>query len=182
MDDNFVDIDAFLDNSILNDSKNNSGVLRLNRFFGVIEGVPKGEGGGQLAWNIFKVDCPSLSLEVESREVDMAPRIYFKNYRYDDLAISYIESSELLFRRFFSKWMRNVLDPLSYTRNYYDNVKASTFDLYPINFEGKTFAYDRFHDLVPFDINSINYDMQDDGSSTVLTTVKFKYLRHEILP
>jgi len=184
-DHSLINIDHFIQNSIINDEKNSNGVLRLNRFYGVIHGLkgfmPKGYDSF-LSWNIFKVDCPSIKLESESREVDMIPRIYFKNYVYDDLSISYIESSELRFRRFFAKWMKNVLDPNSYSRKYYNDVKADSFKVYPINFKGTAYTYDIFYDIVPFEINSINYDVQDDASQTVLTTVKFKYLRHEVLP
>ena len=78
----FLNIEHFMQNSIINDEKNSHGVLRLNRFYGVIHGLkgflPKGYDSF-LSWNIWKVDCPSLKYDIESREVDMIPRYYIKN-------------------------------------------------------------------------------------------------------
>ena len=146
----------------------------------MIHGLPaiSGASGGELSWNIFKVDCPSIKLGVDAREIDMIPRFTIKNYEYDDLSVSFIESSELKFRYFFYQWMTKALGPDSYTRNYYSHVVASSFEIHPIDFNGNSSIADVFHEILPYDINSINYDIMDDGTQTALTTVKFKYMRH----
>jgi hypothetical protein len=158
----------------------------------VLQGIPSillkklnavsGNANEFLSWNLFKVDCPQIFLDSDTREVDMNPTTYFKNYVFDDLSVSYIESSQLIFRRFFFEWIKMVIDPDTYSRSYYDDVSAGSFKVYPIGFSGKTPSYDEFFDLVPFEINSLNFDVQDDGSQTVLTTVKFKYMKHKVKP
>jgi hypothetical protein len=205
----FLDIKQFAENSILADSSSagsksySNGVLKLNRFVGILD-IPtsikgyfntKGFGRGNnnelsgqggwgndfLAWNCFKVDCPELRIGIESREVDMMPRHYFKNWEYDDLAISYIESADLKIRHFFFEWMHAGLDVDTFQRHYYDDIKSNWFVMYPLDFQGEVERFTIFRDLVPFSINSVNFDVSDDGVATALTTIKFKYYRQEIL-
>lgn len=193
----FMSVDTFMKNSILNDNRYSNGVMRLNRFVGVmdIQKIKSGTmfeafkhnndvedyGNDFLAWNIFKVDCPSLRLGIDSKEVDMLPRYYFKSWENDDLSISFIESADMKMRHYFFEWMECALHSVSYTRHYYDDVKSNWFVIYPLNNVGVAERYEIFLDLVPFDINSINFDVSDNGEQTVLTTVKFKYIRHRVL-
>jgi hypothetical protein len=205
----FMDIKRFAENSILNDAGldgtkgYSNGVLRLNRFVGILDlpshlngyNYHKGFGAGNnnemvgkdgwgndfLSWNCFKINCPALKIETETREVDMMPRHYFKNWVYDDLEISYLESSDMKMRHFFFEWLHGGLDVNTFQRRYFDDVKSNWFVIYPLNFQGQVERFDIFRDLMPFDISSVNFDVSDDGVQLALTTVKFKYYRHEIL-
>lgn len=193
----FTSIDGFIKNSILNDSNYSSGVMRLNRFVGVmdVKKIKDGTifadfkhnndvqdyGNDFLAWNIFKINCPALRLGIESKEVDMIPRYYFKSWENDDLEISFIESADMKMRHYFFEWMECALHSVSFVRHYYDDVKSNWFVIYPLNNKGVAERYDIFLDLVPYDINSINFDVSDTGEQTVLTSVKFKYIKHRVL-
>lgn len=188
-------MDDFINHSILNDNKISSGLLRLNRFIGVMD-VPDikalapylqhnteiGKNTTQfLSWEIFKIDVPALRLGVESKEVDMMPRMYYKNWEYDDLAVSYLESSDLKIRHFFFEWMLTILDSNTFKRAYYDDIRTKQFRVYPLNYQGQGDRYEVFTDLAPYDVSSINYDVSDEGTNVVLTTVKFKYTKHQVL-
>lgn len=191
----FLDIDNFIHNSNLNDTNYSNGVMRLNRFVGIIDvkqlkpnfqGLQHNNevedyGNDFLAWNIFKINCPAFRLETDTREVDAIPRHYFKSWQHDDLEVSYLESADMKIRHYFFEWLESALSSRTLTRNYYDDVMAKWFIIYPLNFQGQAERYEIFEDVVPTEINSINYDVADDGSQTVLTTVKFKYIRHRLL-
>lgn len=200
----YMDVHQFIEHSILNDTNTvggqaarSNGVLRLNRFVGVLSLINMKVGKGPLfnnneisdggwgtdflSWNIFKIDCPALRIGIEAKEVDMRPRYYFKNWEYDDLSVSFLESSDLKMRHFFFEWMECALTARSYARSYYDDVMSPWFIIYPLNFRGQAERYEIFRELVPFDISSINYDVSDNGEQVMLTTVKFKYTSHEVL-
>lgn len=191
-----LSIQNFINHSILNDEKISNGILRLNRFIGVMHGVKDfkkmdstanneiskpGLGTDFLSWNIFKIDCPSLHIDIDTREVDMIPRHYHKNWTYDDLSVSFIESSDLKIRHFFFEWMNIILNAKDYNRQYYNSIMADDFRIYPINFQGQAERYEIFRQVTPFDVNSINFDVSDSGDQVALTIVKFKYIGHEIL-
>lgn len=198
---NRLDIENFIQHGILNDGDDHSrsnGILRLNRFVGAISLIGMksklfadlknnneisdgGWGTEFLSWNIFKIDCPSLRIEIESKEVDMRPRYYFKNWSYDDLTVSFIESADLKMRHLFFEWMECALTAKDYARNYFDDVKAPWFMIYPLNFQGQAERVEVFREIVPFELNSINYDVADNGEQVFLTTVKFKYTSHELM-
>ena len=206
----FLNIRNFAENSAINDYASTSGkgfsngLLRLNRFAAVMDlphklkgyyrdGIGRGnnnemvgEGSGGygndfLSWNCFKINCPELRLGIEAKEVDMIPRYYAKNLEYDDLAISYLETSDLKVRHFFFEWMHGLIDVSTFERQYYDDVKSPWCVIYPLNYQGQVERFDIFRDLVPFSVSSVDYDVSDENSQVVLTTVKFKYFRHEIL-
>lgn len=191
----FMDVDIFIRNSNLNDINYSNGLMRLNRFVGVMD-VKKlmkqfphcfhnneleDYGNDFMAWNIFKINCPEFRIGMEMREVDSIPRYYFKNWEHDDLEVSYIESADMKIRHYFFEWMESAIFTKTYQRSYFDDVKSDWFIIYPLNFQGQAERYEIFQDLVPISINSVNYDVSDDGSQTVLTTVKFKYTHHRLL-
>jgi hypothetical protein len=204
----YMNIEEFIVNGIMDDSTTNgrtprsNGILRLNRFVCMIDVLnlqklfpslghnneisgDSSSGGGWgsnfLAWNVFKVDCPSLRLGVISKEVDMRPRYYFENWMYDDLSISFLESSDLKMRHFFFEWMVSALSSVTYARSYYDDVMCPSIHVYPLNFQGQAERYEVFRELVPFDVSAIPFDVSDNGETLALTTVKFKYTSHEVL-
>lgn len=200
---NFMDINRFYQNSALNDNIKNgksNGILRQSRFVGIIKLPPirrkfpqlghnneitdetdGGWGNEFLAWNITKIKCPAFELGIGSKEVDMMPRHYFKNWTNEDLQISYLETSDLKMRHMFFEWMESCLTVKGYVRQYYDDVKSDWFTIYPLNYQGGVDRYEIFRDLVPYKIDSVEYDISSDDESLVHTTVSFKYLKHELL-
>lgn len=178
---NFLNINNFLEHSLYNDNKMSTGPLRINRFMGIMDSKHLKINEMNLAWNIYKVNCPAITLDIETREVDMVPKIYFKNWAYSDLEISYVESSDLLIRNLFYGWMKKIVSPDHAKRDYYDEVKAEHFKLFPLDNNGNAHIQDVFYEVTPFSIDSVNFDMGDSGEQVALTTIKFKYLRHEVI-
>jgi len=180
---NYMKIDEFYANSLINGDKFPNGLLRLNRFIGILDitKTPKtGFDQDFLTWQIFKATCPALAFDVEHREVDMIPRYYVKNYRYDDLSVSYLESSNLTIKNFFFQWMNSILNAQSYVRQYYNDISSASFKLYPLNKDGNITRYDIFRDLIPVSVDSIEFDVEGDDGGAALTTIKFKYISHSI--
>jgi hypothetical protein len=195
---NFLDINNFISRSILNDtgiSAGSTGVLRLNRFVGVlnikkIKSLFKEDGHNNeleewgndfLSWNIFKINCPAFKLDCETKEMDSIPRHYFKTWTYDELEVSFLESSDMKIRHYFYEWMQSALHSHTFVRRYYDEIKADWFIIYPLNAQGVAERYEIFENLVPIEISSMDYDVSDEGTAVVLTKVKFKYIGHEVL-
>jgi hypothetical protein len=185
----FLDIKNFVDNSSVNDNSGitNSGLLRLNRFIGIMDkktftnSADVTKNDDFLVWNLFKVSCPSLKIGVVTKEVDAIPRYYFKTWEYDDLSISYLESANMIIRHYFYSWMSFALNARTFERHYYDDVKANQFIIYPLGNNGESDMIEVFHDIVPISIDSVDFDVSDDGNAVALTTVKFKYIGHEVL-
>lgn len=182
MSDNFVSTHNFFHNSVLYDEKENTcGLLRLNRFIGVIDGGVEYKYEKMLTWNLFQINCPSIRVETDSREVDAIPRYCVKSWAYDDLTVSYLETADLKIKKIFVKWMNRVLDTTTFAREYYNNVKAHTFKIYAIKSNGDiSDTYEVFYNLIPVEISSVDYDVSDEGTSVALTKIKFKYIKHEL--
>lgn len=191
----FMSIDSFMKNSILNDANYSNGIMRLNRFVGVMDvkrvrHLFTGDGHNNeledygndfIAWNIFKINCPSFRIGTIDKEIDQIPRHAFKTWQYDDLEVSYIESSDMKVRHYYYEWMESALSSHTFRRRYYDDIMSKWFIIYPLNFQGQAERYEIFEDLIPVDINSVNYDVSDAGDQVALTTVKFKYISHRLL-
>jgi len=173
----YLDINKFYENSTLKSTD----ILRQSRFVGVLK-TPAiiNMLEDTLTWNITKVKCAGFELGIGSKEVDMMPRHYFKNYVYDDLSVSYLETAELTIRTLFVRWMDKCLTVKGYAREYYDNVKSTSFSIYPLNGRGDGSAIEVFKDLVPYKIDSLEYDTASSDDQLVHTTVFFKYLSHDI--
>ena len=174
----YTDINQFVAHSFLGDGSgaHRAGILRLNRFVGLLS-VNAEEF---LAWNIFKISCPAITLGVKSSEVDMIPRYYFENWEFSDLTVSFIESADLAIRQYFFNRMNRCLNIDTYDRQYFDTTKISSFKIYPLDNAGNAVVCDSFYDLVPFNISVIDYDMADEGGTVALTTVSFKYVKHKV--
>jgi hypothetical protein len=190
----YLDINNFVNNSAFNDAGvNDAGLLRLNRFIGVLHakdfsnlstvfgGTKAFNRSEYLTWNIMKIDVPEFKIGIETKEVDAIPRYYFKTWEYSDLSISFLESSDLDMKHYFFSWMTYALNAKTFVRRYYDDVKADQFIIYPIDNDGGNSMIEIFYEVVPFSVSSFNYDVTDEGNSVALTTVKFKYIGHEVL-
>ena len=174
----YTDINQFVAHSFLGDGHgaHRAGILRLNRFVGLMS-VSTSEF---LAWNIFKVSCPTVKLGIKMNEVDMIPRYYFENWEFADLSVSFLESSDLTVRQYFFDWMNKALNIDTYNRQYFDAVKASSFKIYPLDNAGNAVVCDAFYDIVPYEVSTIEYDVSDEGAGVALTTVKFNYMKHKV--
>lgn len=172
-----LDINKFYENSTLKSTD----ILRQSRFVGVLTtpsiiSLPE----DKLTWNLTKVKCAGFELGVGNKEVDMMPRYYFKNYVYDDLSVSYIETCDLQIRKLFVDWMDKCLSVKGYVRNYFDDVKSPHFEVFPLSGRGDVVNTENFYDIVPYKIDSLEYDTSSSDDQLVHTTVFFKYLRHDI--
>lgn len=182
MSEHYANTHEFFNNSLLYDEKSNHcGLLRLNRFIGVIDGGVENKYEKMLTWNLFQINCPSFRLETESREIDAIPRYCAKSWAYDDLTVSYLETANLKIKNIFARWMNRVLNHQTFARAYYDDVKANTFKIYALRSDGKlSSTVEIFYNLIPIEISSVDYDVSDEGTNVVLTKVKFKYVGHEL--
>lgn len=173
---NYASIQEFIDNSALHYAS----ILRNSRFVGIMDMGTKTSIGydESFIWNIMKITCPGFKIGVDSKEVDMIPRYYFKNYEIDDLSISYLETSDLMMRKFFHNWLNKILNMHSYDRKYFNDICANTFKIFPLNEHNLITSCDVFEEVVPYDINYIDFDVSEGGENLSLTTVKFKYVRH----
>ena len=184
----FTDIRQFAENSVF---ENPSGLLRLNRFVCIINAKKFEDSGTNtssfsndddaLVWNVFKVNCPDIKIAMEQKEVDAIPRYYFKTWQYDDLSVSFIESADLAIKNYFYTWMNYALNAITFERKYYDDITADWLYVCPLNNNGEVEKIEKFTDVVPITISSVDYDLSDEGNQLSLTTVKFKYLRHTLV-
>jgi hypothetical protein len=192
----YLSVNNFVKKSILNDSDSgasHNGILRLNRFVGVLDikmlkKLDKGSnnnveklGHDFFSWNIFKINCPSLKFKMEDKEMDGIPRHYIQSWVYDDLEISFLESSDMKFRHYFFEWMESALSTATSSRRYYEDVMSRYFIIYPLNAKGVPERYEVFYNLIPTEIGSVDYDVSDEGTAVVLTKVKFRYIGHKVL-
>ena len=180
---NFSLANEFTKNSILNTSS----LLRLNRFRGELLVPPriseklKQIPNDKLSWNIFQVNCPEMRLGIEAKEIDMIPRYYIKNWEYDDLTISFIEGAELPIKNFFVGWMSSFgLDMIDYTRHYFDDIAAESFKIFPIDNNNIESAHHEFRKVMPFKVNSHDFNLSGSDDEVVMTTVSFKYTNHSV--
>lgn len=173
----FTNINNFYTNSALI-SKD---ILRQSRFKGILKSPSIPSLPEEfLTWNLTKVKCSGFELGTGYKEVDMMPRYYIKNWVLDDLSISYLETSDMQIRKWFYQWMDNCLTTDGYKRNYYDEVKSDLFTIEPLDGRGNSSTKEVFRDLVPFKIDSLEYDTSSSDDQLVHTTVFFKYLSHSI--
>lgn len=177
----FLDIDQFINNTTLSD---NLGVPLVNRFVCLLN-APKFGGdsdkNGWLEFQVLSVDCPGISIETNTMDLNGVQRFNFKGRSYDDLMITFMETSELTLRNFFFQWMNkavNVTDS-GVKRSYLNDIVASNFVVAPLDFKGVVRRVDRFEKVFPIKIQDINYNYGTAGEM-VKTTVTFKYMFHRI--
>lgn len=189
---NFLDIDWVAEQSTL---ANNLGIPLSNRFVCLLN-APKiltdgavNTQGAQLSKNgwleiqVISVDCPDISLESAELELDGKKRFYFKGRSDGDLTIGFLESPDLIVRRFFYTWMQYALDVQDkgkVVRHYMNEFTASDMIVAPLDFNGQAHYGDRFLKVFPVKINSLQYNYSNDND-VIKTEVTFKYVIHRVV-
>ena len=181
----WLNIDWIKNNSTLSDNK---GIPLLNRFVCLLNAPSKGgttkfAKNGWLELQVLSVDIPNFSIEPVEQELNGTKKFYFKGRGDSDLGITFLETPDLLLRRFFYAWMQMAIDisESGVKRNYMADYMPtpSEFFILPLDFMGKPRYGDRFINIFPYDISGISYNYAEAGE-VIKTTVKFKYMYHHL--
>lgn len=178
----FLNIDLIKNQSSIAD---NLGIPTLNRFVCLLNAPPKNSllsDNGFLEFQVIRVDCPNIGIEPGSElELNGVRRFWFKGRNDADLSVTFLETPDLVLRRFFFAWMQLAVNVSSEgaLRGYLEEYIAKEFLIFPLDQSGRGHYNDKFINIFPYDINSINYDYGRDNE-IIETTVKFKYMFHYI--
>lgn len=183
----WLSVDWIKNNSTLADNK---GIPLVNRFICLLNAPvgPNDSGilskNGWLELQVLSADVPNFSIEPVDQELNGAKRYYFKGRGDSDLGITFLETPDLLLRRFFYAWMQMAIDieeGSGVRRNYMANYMPtpSEFVIVPLDFAGIPRFGDRFVNVFPYDVSGISYNYADAGE-IIKTTVKFKYMYHHM--
>lgn len=179
----------FFANSFL--SKASYGLLKANRFEVRISGVPVEVQARHmnlmletdtdvLKWNCLAASCPNIGVELQQTNVNARNRFLYKLRTDADISLQFLETSDLLLRRFFNDWLKLAYDPQTMGRIYPVAVKANRMEIRPLSQDGTSVAFDVFEDVYPYEINNLDYN---HGSEDTLlrTEVKFKFVFHDVI-
>jgi hypothetical protein len=176
---NFTNVGTFSERSTLNDQH---GLLRQNRFV-VLLNAPtafdKFKGNGWLEWQVLNFNCPNITMDVDSMEVNGWSHYYLKGRSDSEFEITFLESSDLILRYFFFEWMKAGFNHVTGRRNYISEVQAHEMKIAPLNYKGDAVRADCFYGVFPIDVNSLDYDVTTEDTM-LKTTVKFKYIFHTV--
>lgn len=178
----FMDVDWVKTQSTLAD---NLGIPLTNRFACLLN-APAGDAtlkkNGWLEIQVIGVDCPNISIDSAELELNGLRRFYFKGRTDGDLTITFLESSDLVLRRFFYEWIKQAVD-IDFTggvkRHYMSEFAASDIIVAPLDFEGKAHYGDRFIKIFPVNIHDITYNY-GTNNDIIKTAVTFKYMFHQV--
>lgn len=178
----WLDSDWIAENSTISD---NQGLPFTDRFVCLLN-APKGEltRNGWLELQVLSVEVPNINIDPIEIELNGARRFYFKGRGDSELSITFLETPDLLLRRFFYAWIQMAIDisedggvKRSYMSDYMP--VPSEFIIFPLNYKGTARWADRFINIFPFDISGISFNFGQSGE-VLKTTVKFKYMYHHI--
>jgi len=175
----WLNADWIKENSSIGD---NQGLPFTDRFVCLLN-APKGNlrKNGWLELQVMSVELPSFNIEPSELELNGARRFYFTKRGDTELSITFLETPDLLLRRFFYSWMQLAIDVSDngVTRGYMSDYMPipSEFVIFPVDFNGTARYADRFVNVFPYDISSISYNFAQAGE-LLKTTVKFKYMYH----
>jgi hypothetical protein len=176
----WLDVDWIKENSTIND---NQGLPFTDRFVCLLN-APGGElkKNGWLELQVMSVELPNFGIDPTEQELNGAKRFYFKGRSDSELSITFMETPDLLLRRFFYAWLQKAIDinETSGVRRSYMNEympSPSEFIIFPLNYKGTASYADRFVNIFPYDISGISYNYGQAGE-LLKTTVKFKYMYH----
>lgn len=178
----WLDSDWIKENSTISD---NQGLPFTDRFVCLLN-APKGETGknGWLELQVMSVELPNFGIDPTDLELNGAKRMYFKSRNDSELSITFLETPDLLLRRFFYNWMQKAID-ISETkgvkRGYMSEYmpSPSEFVIFPLDYNGMARWADRFVNIFPYDISGVSYNYSQAGE-LLKTTIKFKYMYHYI--
>lgn len=179
----FLDIDEFISKSAFNSSK---GVARAHRFFirmnlnGTINSLGNDLDNifDYLQWSIYDVSLPGVNMNVNFTTVAQHPRHYAVDRQDQDLQISFIESSDMVIKRFFERWIKLQWNPITGQRNLPTTYLGEELDVVTLTPLGEVGCVDRFRDFFPFSIT--DYDLGVDKYDHILTKVNFKFRSHVV--
>lgn len=188
----FLDIETIKVQSSIAD---NLGIPSLNRFVCLLNAPPsksKDDKGsiykkllsdnGFLEFQVLRVDCPNIGIEPGSElELNGVRRFWFKGRNDSDLSVTFLETPDLLLRRFFYAWIQLAVEVSTEgaLRGYLNEYVAQEFLVFPLDQYAHGHYCDKFIKVFPYDISSINYDYGRDND-IIETTVKFKFMFHYI--
>lgn len=175
----WLNADWIKENSSIGD---NQGLPFTDRFVCLLN-APKGKlrKNGWLELQVMSVELPSFNIDPAELELNGARRFYFTKRGDTELSITFLETPDLLLRRFFYTWMQLAIDASEngVKRGYMSDYmpSPSEFVIFPVDFKGTASYADRFVNVFPYDISSISYNFAQAGE-LLKTTVKFKYMYH----
>lgn len=184
----WLSVDWIKNNSTLADNK---GIPLINRFICLLNApVDKNKNGifsknGWLELQVLSVDVPNFAINSVEQELNGVRRMYFKERGDGDLGITFLDTPDLLLRRFFYAWLQLAIDisEAGVKRSYMNEYMPSPaeFLILPLDFAGIPRYGDRFINVFPVDISGIQYNYAEAGE-VIKTTVKFKYMFHYLTP
>ncbi len=181
---NFLDIERIKLESSISD---NLGLPFINRFACFLNGpevsYTEFKSNGWLEFQVMDVTCSNFTLKSGSDyELNGARRYYFQGRDDSDLEITFLDTSDLLIRRFFFWWLNLAADVTEYgvTRRYMSEYVSKEFLVVPLDYRGYGYYADKFTEIFPYDISSITYSY-GRNNDILKTTVKFKYMYHYLV-
>jgi hypothetical protein len=177
----WLDADWIKENSTLSDGQ---GLPFTNRFVCLLNAPKTSElkTNGWLELQVLSADVPNFNIEPTEIELNGARRFYFKGRGDGELGITFLDTPDLLLRRFFFAWMQRAISvdevkgvSRGYMNEYMPN--PSEFVIFPLDYKGNARYADRFTNVFPYDISGIQYNYAQAGE-VIKTTVKFKYMYH----
>lgn len=179
----FLDIDLIKNQSSIAD---NLGIPTLNRFACLLNAPPGYayfKNNGWLEFQVLDVNCPSIALqEGQSIELNGVKRYYFMGRNDSDLEITFLETPDLLLRRFFYNWINLAANVSSagVIRRYLNEYTCKEIVIFPLDYAGRGYFADKFVNVFPYDISANTYSYGRAGD-ILKTTVKFKSMFHHMV-
>lgn len=181
---NFLDIEKIKLESSISD---NLGLPFVNRFACFLNGPARGHfplsDNGWLEFQVMDVQCSNFTLKSGADyELNGARRYFFQGRDDNDLEITFLETSDMLIRRYFYYWMNLAVNVYygGLTRGYMSEYVSEEFVVVPLDFRGVGYFADKFLNVFPYDISSIPYSYSRNGD-IIKTTVKFKFMYHHVM-
>lgn len=129
-------------------------------------------------YDAIEVSVPGITMAVSGSIIDQRPRYHGTERSDQDLSITFIESADMPYRKFFSSWINMIWDPRTKTRNYPADYTADEIRVWVLDNEAKGAICDIFKDVFPFEINDLDFNVSK--YDTMTTTVKFKIGLHDV--
>jgi hypothetical protein len=179
----FIDIDIIKEQSSIADAL---GIPTLNRFVCLLNAPPghaQFKNNGWLEFQVLDVTCPNFGLaEGSTVELNGIKRYYFMGRNDIDLEITFLETPDLLLRRFFYNWLQLAANVSSagVIRNYLEDYVAKEFLIFPLDYKGRGYMADKFINVFPYEVGNLSYGY-GKNNDVLKTTIKFKSMFHHMI-
>ena len=181
---NFLDIETVkLESSIAD----NLGLPFVNRFACFLNGPSVKydalKDNGWLEFQVMDINCSNFLLKQGGDyELNGARRFFFQNRDDSDLEITFLDTPDMIIRRFFYWWMNLAANPtMDGIRRYYmKDYVSKEFVVVPLDYKGTGYYADKFLNVFPYEITSIPYSYSRNNE-ILKTTVRFKFMYHHIM-